>query len=316
MTDRTTSTATAAAEPATAITSILMAPSLLLANGALLALTIIIARLATGHGAPMLWFLTWVMTGAGLILLFAAFATGNATGGWRRRTIYSIGAGAFQAATMAMAFLSVGYVGAGYISLVFAFPLLATYALALAVRMERFSALRTLGVTVGLMGGLMIASAKFTGLAGVENVGWVLVATAIPLVISAGNLYRTKFWPGDAPPVLLAALMLLFAAAITGPVAAVTESIAALSHPLSDPTLLTLTGLNIAAFALKFVVYFKLQRTAGPVYLSQIGSVGAAFGIPVSVLLLGESLPDGFAIAALLVVAGAVLFQLSQKPAK
>lgn len=314
MTSPATSTAT---DQTSRAASPLTAPSLLLANGALLALTIIIARLAAGYGAPMLWFLTWVMTGAGLILLVAAVVTGNASGDWRRRTAYSIGAGSFQAATMAMAFLSVGFVGAGYISLVFAFPLLVTYVLALAVRMEKFSGLRTLGVTVGLAGGLMIASAKFTGLAdGGENVGWVLVATAIPFVISGGNLYRTKFWPGNAPPILLAALMLLFAALITGPVALLTEGSSVLMDPLTSPALLILTGLNIVGFALKFVVYFNLQRTAGPVYLSQIGSVGAAFGIPVSVLLLGETLPDGFTIAALLVVTGAVLFQLSQKRAK
>ena len=293
----------------------LAAPMLLLANGALLAFTIIVARIAAAHGAPMLWFLTWVMAGGGTILLIAAVILGRTGTDWPRRLLYGVGAGSFQAATMAMAFLSVAYVGAGYVSLVFAFPLLLTYVLALAVRMERYGHIRSLGVAVALTGGLMITAAKFDGLAaGDQYVGWVLVASAIPFVVAAGNLYRTRFWPGDAPPVLLAALMLLFAAAITGPVAAASEGWSAIWRPWEQSALITLTLLNIAAFALKFVVYFMLQKTAGPVYLSQIGSVSAAIGIPVAVFALGETVPDGFVLAVILIVAGAALFQVSASP--
>ncbi|WP_299391314.1 EamA/RhaT family transporter [Pelagibius sp.] len=293
----------------------LAAPALLLVTGALLAVTIIVSRLAAAEGAPMLWFLTLVMGGAGLLLLAAAAAGGKAKGTWRPLLLYSLGAGAFQALATAMAYLSVAHVGAGYISLVFAFPLLLTYLLALVVGMERIATLRALGVGVALAGGLLLAAAKFDGLSGSGDAfAWVLTATAIPVVIAGGNLYRTRFWPEGAQPLLLAALMLLMAGVLAAPFAILSEGAGAVFTLWDNTTLLGLTGTNIAVFALQFVAYFRLQQTAGPVYLSQIGSVGAAVGAPVAVLFLGETLPQGFALALLLIVAGAVLFQFQAWP--
>ncbi|WP_162906883.1 DMT family transporter [Algihabitans albus] len=292
----------------------LQAPALLLVTGCLLAVTIILSRLAADAGAPMLWFLTLVMSGAGLALMGVALLSGQAKGNWRRLLLYGLGAGAFQALPSAMAYLSVAHVGAGYVSLAFAFPLLVTYVLALAVGMERFAPLRALGVTVALAGGLLLAISKLSGLsADEEAVVWVLVASAIPLVLACGNLFRTRFWPEGAPPLLLAALMLLLAAILTVPFAAASEGIAGAARLWDQGFLLALTGLNTAAFALQFVAYFRLQQTAGPVYLSQIGSVAAAVGTPVAVLFLGETLPEGFAVALLLIVGGAVLFQVAAR---
>ncbi len=289
----------------------LEAPALLFVTGSLLAVTIIFSQLAATEGAPMLWFLSVVMGGAGLMLLTVTALTGQAKGDWNRRLIYSIGAGAFQALAMAMAYLSVAHVGVGYISLAFAFPLLVTYVLALTFGMERYFFLRALGVIVALAGGLLIAVSKFGGLTGNgDAVGWVLVASVIPVIIAGGNLYRTRFWPDGAPPILLAALTLLLAALLIAPVAAWTEGGPAALGLLKNQSLLVLTCLNIAAFAMQFVAYFQLQHVAGPVYLSQIGLVGAAVGTPVAVLFLGETLPQGFVLALVLIVAGAALFQV------
>ncbi len=288
-----------------------IAPALLFVNGSLLAVTIIISRLATDEGAPILWFLAVVMAGAGVMLLSVAALTGRARGDWNRRLIYSVGAGAFQALAMTMAYLSVAHVGVGYVSLAFAFPLLVTYVLALAFGMERFAFPRALGVVVALAGGLMIAISKFSGLAGTgDAVGWVLVASAIPVIVAGGNLYRTRFWPVGAPPMLLAALMLLLASLLITPVAVWREGGSAAVGLLQNQYLLILTCLNIVAFALKFVAYFQLQHVAGPVYLSQIGLVGAAIGTLVAVLFMGETLPQGFLLALVLIVAGAALFQI------
>ncbi len=288
-----------------------LAPSLLVATGSLLAVTILISRLASDAGAPMLWFLCAVMGLAGAVLAAVVLATGAVGGEPRTVALYSLGAGAFQALPTAMAYLAVGAVGAGYLSVVFAFPLLLTYVLALALGMDRFSPLRATGVTVALAGGLLIARGKFAGAPdGGDAALWIAVASSIPFVIAAGNLYRTRFWPDGAPSMMLAACMLLVASACVAPVAAVTEGAAALPRLWDEGALLVLTLGNAAAFALQFVAYMRLQATAGPVYLSQIGSVAALVGAPAAVLLLGETLPEGFALAATLVVAGAVAFQL------
>lgn len=127
---------------------------------------------------------------------------------------------------MATAYLAVAHVGVSYVSLAFSFPLLITYALALAVGMERLVWQRATGVTVGLAGGLMITLSKYSDLTGDQGedggaLGWIIASSAIPFIVAGGNLYRTRFWPKGAPPLLLAALMLIFAPALTG-VAAIT----------------------------------------------------------------------------------------------
>ena len=104
--------------------------------------------------------------------------------------------------------------------------------------------------------------------------------------------------------------MLLLAALLIAPIAAWTEGGTGAVQLLTNPSLFVLTCLNIAVFALKFVAYFQLQHLAGPVYLSQIGSVAAAVGTPVAVLFLGETLPQGFMLALVLIVGGAALFQV------
>ena len=45
---------------------------------------------------------------------------------------------------------------------------------------------------------------------------------------------------------------------------------------------------QIASASAMFVFFFRLQAVGGPVYLSQIGYVGAAVGLITGTLLLGE----------------------------
>lgn len=290
----------------------LIAPGLLLATGSLLGVSIVLSRVAAGSGAPMLWFLTVTMVGSGLILTVAALAKGRAQRSLRSLLLYGLGAGAFQAVPQAMAYLSVGHVGAGYVSIAFAFPLLVTYVLALGFGMERLSLSRALGVGVALTGGLMLVLAKFDGLNSDAAI-WVLVASAIPVVIAGGNLYRTRFWPKGAEPLPLAALMLLLGGLMILPFAVWTEGGGAVSALWRGSALQVLTCASVAVFALKFVTYFQLQHVAGPVYLSQIGTVGAAVATPVAVIYLGEVLPWNFAGAIVLIVAGVVLFELGRR---
>jgi drug/metabolite transporter (DMT)-like permease len=289
-----------------------VAPGLLLVTGSMLGVSVILSRLAATGGAPMLWFLSTVMIGSGLVLVVAALSIGPPRGRPRSLLLYGLGAGAFQAVPQAMAYLSVEHVGAGYVSIAFAFPLLVTYVLALMFGMERLSLPRALGVAVALAGGLMLVLSKFSGLNG-EAAAWVLVASAIPVVIAFGNLYRTRFWPVGAQPLPLAALMLTLGGLMIAPFAAGIEGAVGLSGLWQNLDLLILVGISIAVFALRYVTYFQLQHVAGPVYLSQIGTVGAAVATPIAVLFMGEVLPQNFAIAIALIVAGVVLFEYGRR---
>lgn len=59
--------------------------------------------------------------------------------------------------------------------------------------------------------------------------------------------------------------------------------------------------------AVTFVLYFRLQGAAGPVYLSQIGYVMTATGLLSGMMLFGESYEPAIWLAAILIMVGVVL---------
>ncbi len=294
----------ASAPAAGSALAMLAAPLHLLATGSLLAVTVFLSKLAVDRGADMLWFLVAVFGGAGLLLSAIAGAAGRLTGA-SRFLPYALGAGILAAAPSAMGYLSVGHVGAGYLSLAFAFPALMTFLLAVPLGLDRATPLKLVGLGAGLAGGLMLAAGKVaTDAAGV---GWIALASAMPAVLALGNVYRTRFWPKGAEPGPLAALTLLCGAAVALPAAAALEGLPDLGGGAAP-----LAVAGAVAFAAQYLLLFRLQRLAGPVYLSQIGAVAAVVGATLAVLVLGERLPERFGIAAALVVAGLVAFQTAQ----
>lgn len=276
---------------------------LLIAGGAL-AFIVLISKAVAQAGAPMLWFLTAVMALSGLIQLGLAARLGQLPG-WRRLLPYSLGAGLFAALPSAMGYLSVAHVGAGYMSMTFAFPILLTWVFARLLGMEQRSPRRLLAVLLGLLGGAILAAGKLDGVAGQAATGWVLLASSIPVILAIGNIYRTRYWPKGAQPVVLAALMLLMGAGLTLPFALVTGTNPAILW--QNHHVLMLLIADVALFVVQYIAYLQLQRIGGPVILSLMGPVAAVTGALTAMLIFHEALPRGFAAAALLVGLGVAL---------
>ncbi len=282
----------------------LSAPLHLLGVGGLLAVSVLISKLAASGGAQMLWFLAFVLTGAGATLTALAIASGQLADA-RRLGAYATGAGLFAAVPSAMGYLSVAHVGAAYISLTFAFPVLLTFLIAVPLGMDRATPLRLLAVAAGLAGGLTLALGKASGTQ--ADAGWTLLASAIPLILAMGNIYRTRFWPAGAAPLPLAALTMLAGGLAAMPAALTVEGL-----PSPDARTLHLAATGAAVLGLQYLFQFRLQRLAGPVYMSQIGSVAATLGAALAVLVMGEALPRGFWPAAILIAGGAAAFHLAR----
>lgn len=267
-------------------------------TGTLLAATILLARVAADRDAPMLWFLTAAMLGAGAVELGLAAATGQLRADWRRIGLYSLGSGGLMAVPVTLAYTSVAHVGAGYVAFAHALPIMLTWVLARLMGLEGRSPRRLLAAVLGLAGGALMAAEKLAG-APPGGAAWVAAASAIPLLLAAGNVYRTRFWPPGAPPLLLAALMLLATGLLTLPLAIGlhgTRAAAGLAAPAIWPVLAAM----IATYAVQYITYFRLQRAGGPLMLSLIGPVAGVSGPLGAVLLLSEPLPTVFPLAAAL----------------
>lgn len=285
-------------------------PLYLAVCGTLLAGTILLARVAADRGAPMLWFLTAAMLGGGLAELALAVRAGQMRADWGRVAPYALGAGALQAAPVALAYTSVAHVGAGYVAFAHALPIMLTWMLARLLGLEGRSPLRLLASVLGLAGGALMAVDKFAG-APAGGAGWVAAASTIPLLLAMGNVYRTRYWPPGAPPLLLAALMLLATALLSLPLALALDgpgAVVGLRAPAVWPVLLVM----IAAYAVQYITYFRLQRAGGPLMLSLMGPVAGVVGPLAAVALLGEPLPAVFTLAALLTGLGVWLMLRSR----
>ena len=277
----------------------LLAPVSLLAAGLLLGVTTNLAKLAQASAIPALAFLTWSLAGAAALLVFTAWLRGHSARLSARFLEYSLVAGSlFVAGTNLIFFSAVAHLGVGFIALMLCLPPLLTYAGALLLRMERFCPWRAGGVVLAL-GGTALLVARQWSAPGAQT-GWIALSLLGPLLLSAGNLYRSRRWPPGASPHALAPAMLLAAVVTLLLVASLPGR--TLWVPTDDVAAILLIALQVGVFAGQFLLLFILQRAGGPVLLSLMGAVAAVFGVPIAMLLLGEP-----ALPALIPGAGLIL---------
>lgn len=276
---------------------------LLLGIGALMGLTSNLVKLASAAGWSPVAYLLWSLLGGGLLLLLFTRLRGEAPGLSPRLQRYYLASGLLSIALPnGLLFSSIPHVGAGFASMCLAFPPLITYLLALALRMEPLSRVRLLGICVGLGGSLLLALDKLHS--GDSPLLWILAALAVPVFLGLGNIYRSRCWPAGASPLSLAPGMLLGGALLLLPLALFDVTLAPALH--SGPAI-SLLLVQMALFAIVYALYFVLQKLAGAVYLSQIGSVAAMLGAAIAVTLLGEHGSLSMLLAALCIVGGVLL---------
>jgi len=275
----------------------------LLLVGGSIGVTNNIAKIGNAHGVPVIALLFWSVLGAAILLGILSVVARRPPGFDRRSLIYGLVSGLLLTALpTGTGYLAAPHVGAGFVSLVVAFVPLITYVLALIIRIESLRWIRAAGVIAGLTGALVLALGKARA-ADAEPL-WIAATLSIPVTIAVGNIYRTLKWPPGAAPLSLAPLMLAGAALWLAPLAASTSFEATFAGEAG----LLLVAIQMGVLTLMYSLYFVLQRISGPVYLSQIGSVGAVVGAAIAVFGFGEALPSNFGLAAFLIALGVGLF--------
>lgn len=280
-----------------------LALALLFTVGALMGLTSILVKVAGSAGWQPMAYLLWGLLGGGLLLLLFAWWRGERPGMSLSQQRYYLASGLLSIAVPnGLLFSSIGHVGAGFASMCLAFPPLFTYLLALALRMEALSRIRLLGICIGLSGSLLLALGKLHG--GDSPALWVVAALCVPVFLALGNIYRARYWPSGATPLSLAPGMLLGGAFLLGLTALFGVDF---SPNLNSPLAVALMLVQMLLFAAVYALFFILQKLAGTVFLSQIGSVAAITGAAMAIGLLGEQGSLSLALAALCIVIGVLL---------
>lgn len=258
---------------------------LLVVTGALLGMSLPFGKLATEGGVPaMLWAFV-ISAGAGSVL-FSALLLGRKRPQLTMHKLryFILAAAVSYAVPNLLMFSAIPHLGAGYTGIMFTLSPVITLVLSIALGVRRPNLLGIAGIVIGFVGALIVAMTR--GEAGQPaEIFWVIIGLLIPVSLAAGNIYRTFDWPADAGPIELAAGSHLAAAAMLL-VGLVFSGNAGAFALLSDIPLLVLA--QVAAASTMFAFFFRLQAVGGPVYLSQIGYVGAAVGLISGMFFLGE----------------------------
>ncbi len=285
---------------------------ILIVLGGLWGVMLGMGKIAIPLGVPPIAFAFWTCVGGAVSITALTLLRGQRIElGARYLRYYAISGLISNAYSNSLAFLVVVPIGAGLTGVLYALSPLFTYGIAFAVGLERWVLLRAAGIGLGLVGTLMIVLPQ-SALPSEEAYVWLLIGLTMPLALAIGNVYRAWAWPPGASSLTLAVGLLTAAALWLLPVMAVTGDFY-LPLPVEHDGDWATIGVMVASGVI-FILYFELQRLAGPVYFSQISYMIAASGLIVGYLMFDE-VPSGWVWGAIGVIFAGILLVNAFKPA-
>jgi drug/metabolite transporter (DMT)-like permease len=177
------------------------------------------------------------------------------------------------------------HIPVGIIVLVISLAPLVTYAVALTLGLERFSARRVGGLVIGLLGTAMILVPK-SSLPSPDDTLWVLFALITPLCYGFSNVYLGVARPPGVPSLALGGAMQVAAGLALLPMAL---ALGAMHVPLPPQTNAEIANVShIAISGIGALIFFELMRLRGPVIASQVGYIVCLSGVFWGKLFFGE----------------------------
>ncbi len=271
-------------------------------------------RLAVVDGIPQIAYVFWMGTGAAILLLGAgvvqilrgAVAAREALPrlGWAHLRGYLVlGTISFGLSYTIFAYAA-PKVPAGVIGLGATLTPILTYPAAAALKMDRFSALRTLGLVIGV-GGVVLVLAPETSLPTRDMVPWVLLALTVPLLYVANAIIIALIAPPPSGALPLAGGILTVGALFMFVVMAATGQWWWFDGPMTvgDWALIAAS----ATIALAFFLMIEIIRIAGPVFFTSVNFMIPLTGIGWGVVFFDERHSVWIWLALALMLVGLVL---------
>ena len=258
----------------------------MLAMGTIWGLQFSLAKISYASGIHPFGFTLAISTAAAFLLAAVARFRGASLPLAPRFWVYTLVAGATAIAIPnSLAVLVVGHVPAGLAALLNTLSPLMTYAIALAMGMEKRHGLRLLGLGCGLAGALLVVGPR-ASLPDPAMLPYVLLCLLVPFFYAASNIYIAKARPDGVDSIALAATMQIGSAACILPLALASGAVHLPFPPqhAGDWALL----LQCALAGIGSLLFFETLRLAGPVFFSQTGFLVTLAGVFWGWLLFGE----------------------------
>jgi drug/metabolite transporter (DMT)-like permease len=285
-----------------------LGPALLLLSGALWGITFPLSKIGIEGGIPPFAYGFWASGLSAAALLAVMRLRGQRLPlGPAYLRLYAI-VGIFGMALPNLAYyFYIPHMPAGLAAVIVTTAPLITFVLALALSIERFNALRALGVTVGFGGALMLVLPG-SALPSPETLPWVLLAFATPFCYASSNIAMAKLRPGTLGAPAMAAGMFLASCLCQLPAVAISGQWRLILPP-SEPYEWALVA-QVACSCSAHLIYLTLMPRLGPVYMSQVGYVVTLAGILWGLVFFGESLSPWAYGAAAVILGGVALVNL------
>lgn len=262
-----------------------MAPALLILLGTIWGLSNMLTKLALEELDTFTFTFWQAAIAVCLLLVLAAVRRQRAPLDAKHLRYYAFNGLAGLALPGLNIAIVVQHLPAGLLSAIISTAALFTYVLALAAGQEKFHPVRAFGVVLGLAGALCILLPG-ASLPSADMWQWALLALLTPLLYGVNGVFAGRFMPEGTGAAVMAT-GLLGVTALVYLVLMVALGEPGLPWPPRWPSTYALYALALGA-AVAFVVYFRLIRIAGEVFMSQVGYLVVAVGIIAGMVVFGE----------------------------
>ena len=200
-------------------------------------------------------------------------------------------------------------ISAGFMAIVIVLSPLLTYVIALAIRIERFVAVRAVGVVVGLVGAALLVLPEGS-LPSADLIPLALLSFLTPLGFAVANIYAETGRPEKTDNLVLA-MGTSVGAALVGLVGALLfgNFFPLWQNPGEAAWLTVAFAVSSAAATMLF---FAIVVRAGPVFLGQVGYLVALVGIVYGMWFFGETYSGWLWFAGALSFAGVAMVNMGK----
>jgi len=260
------------------------------------------------HGVPPLGYSFWQSVGPAAFLLIVSLIKRDVKISAHTVRYYVIAGVLGIALPNTNMYFASPHLPAGILAVIVNTVPIIMYPLALLARQEKFSVLRMLGVTAGIIG-ILLVLIPHDGTALIPN-AWALITLFTPFFFAVCALYSVHDLPNGVTSLNLATGMLVTSAIILLPLVIDLHEF----YPLNSFSLPNIAVMvEIVLSSIGYIIFFQLLKIAGAVYYSLVGGVVAITGLLWGWLFFGETLGSISLVAVILIIGALVTVTLVQK---
>jgi drug/metabolite transporter (DMT)-like permease len=182
----------------------------------------------------------------------------------------------------------------------------------IALRAERMTGIRLVGLVVGFVGVIVISSGSLGASGAFGELGGILAVIAASASYGVGNVYFARQVRGRMQPTATALGQVGLALPIVVVLSFLVDG--GVTVPAVPEAVLAVAWLGVVGSGFAYLFFFRLLAVWTPTRVSLVTYLMQVVAVGLGVVVLGEALTLGFLAGAILVVAGIAMVNIRSAP--